>query len=95
MARNLKSIFGDFTAMGTPTTTATDWRPFTAESGIFYEMENGVAGRKFRSERAYFFWHHYLQRLAEQLQMQNLLPVPFGNASRSHVYRSVFPGKDP
>jgi hypothetical protein len=77
MSRNLKAIFGDFVAMGTPTTT-TDWRPFTAESGIFYEMENGIAGRRFRSEKAFLFWHHYLPRLAEQLQLSHLLPLPGG-----------------
>ena len=50
MSRNMKAIFGDFVAMGTPSTAAVDWRPFTSEAGIFYEMENGIAGRKFRDQ---------------------------------------------
>ena len=44
MSRNMKAIFGDFVAMGTPTTTL-DWRPFTADNNIFYELENGITGQ--------------------------------------------------
>ena len=46
MSRNMKAIFGDFVAMGTPTTTL-DWRPFTADNNIFYELENGITGMHF------------------------------------------------
>ena len=46
MSRNMKAIFGDFVAMGTPTTTL-DWRPFTADNNIFYELENGITGMQF------------------------------------------------
>ncbi len=77
MSRNLKSIFGDFVSMGTPTTTL-DWRPFNSDNSIFYEMENGITGRHYRSEKAFNFWHNYVPKLAEQLQQSNLSPVPFG-----------------
>ena len=76
MSRNMKAIFGDFVAMGTPTTNL-EWRPYTSETNIFYELENGITGRRYRSEKAYNFWHNYLPKLADQLQGATS-PVPVG-----------------
>jgi hypothetical protein len=76
MSRNMKAIFGDFVAMGT-TTTNLEWRPYTSETNIFYELENGITGRRYRSEKAYNFWHAYLPKLADQLQ-GSTSPVPIG-----------------
>jgi hypothetical protein len=81
MARNLKAVFGEFVATGAPTTSL-NWRPFTGDNNVFYEMENGVTGRNFRSEKAFRFWHNYLPKLAEQLQLGNLFPVTIGERQK-------------
>jgi hypothetical protein len=44
MSHNLKVIFGDFVALGSPTTNL-NWRPYTTDNDIYYEMENGVLSR--------------------------------------------------